>query len=287
MSTLPPVQPARKKRMPNWLKITLGVFVALFLISAIFGKPAAENPSSPSAAAPSTTTTTTTTAPPDTYTVAGMSTGDTVRLVQSGGVEKTVRVLGIIAPPSGTSGCFGAESVGWASGLLLGKTVTMGLEPARAGVDSTGRTLAHLTLPDGSDYASTALKAGYAKLATDAATLAAAAQLRAAEDVARTASIGLWGAPCHGAIDTPAPTITVEAPVPPGPEPTTVRPKATQKTVEPAPQPEETTTRNSGGGSVYYPNCAAARAAGAAPLYAGQPGYSRKLDRDGDGVACE
>lgn len=36
-----------------------------------------------------------------------------------------------------------------------------------------------------------------------------------------------------------------------------------------------------------YPNCAAARAAGAAPLYAGQPGYSSKLDRDGDGVACE
>lgn len=37
----------------------------------------------------------------------------------------------------------------------------------------------------------------------------------------------------------------------------------------------------------YFPNCAAARAAGAAPLRAGQPGYSRKLDRDGDGVACE
>ena len=28
-------------------------------------------------------------------------------------------------------------------------------------------------------------------------------------------------------------------------------------------------------------------AAGADPIYAGQPGYSRKLDRDGDGVACE
>ncbi|TSD98085.1 DUF1524 domain-containing protein [Skermania sp. ID1734] len=38
---------------------------------------------------------------------------------------------------------------------------------------------------------------------------------------------------------------------------------------------------------VYYPNCSAARAAGAAPIYAGQPGYSTKLDRDGDGVACE
>lgn len=39
--------------------------------------------------------------------------------------------------------------------------------------------------------------------------------------------------------------------------------------------------------SVYYPNCAAARADGAAPLHRGDPGYSRKLDRDGDGTACE
>ncbi|WP_415814373.1 excalibur calcium-binding domain-containing protein [Deinococcus marmoris] len=39
--------------------------------------------------------------------------------------------------------------------------------------------------------------------------------------------------------------------------------------------------------SVTYPNCAAVRAAGKAPLLSGQPGYSRKLDRDGDGRACE
>lgn len=42
-----------------------------------------------------------------------------------------------------------------------------------------------------------------------------------------------------------------------------------------------------GGGSVYYQNCDAVRAAGAAPILAGQPGYSSKLDRDGDGVGCE
>jgi hypothetical protein len=41
------------------------------------------------------------------------------------------------------------------------------------------------------------------------------------------------------------------------------------------------------GPSVYYPNCTAARAAGAAPIYRGQPGYRPGLDRDGDGVACE
>lgn len=39
--------------------------------------------------------------------------------------------------------------------------------------------------------------------------------------------------------------------------------------------------------NTYYPNCTAANAAGAAPIYRGQPGYSTKLDRDGDGVACE
>jgi endonuclease YncB( thermonuclease family) len=38
---------------------------------------------------------------------------------------------------------------------------------------------------------------------------------------------------------------------------------------------------------VYYENCDAARAAGAAPIYAGEPGYREGLDRDGDGIACE
>ena len=41
------------------------------------------------------------------------------------------------------------------------------------------------------------------------------------------------------------------------------------------------------GASGPYPNCAAARAAGAAPVRAGQPGYGRHLDRDGDDVGCE
>lgn len=40
-------------------------------------------------------------------------------------------------------------------------------------------------------------------------------------------------------------------------------------------------------GQVYYANCAAARAAGAAPLRRGDPGYRPAMDRDDDGVACE
>ena len=36
-----------------------------------------------------------------------------------------------------------------------------------------------------------------------------------------------------------------------------------------------------------YANCAAVRAAGAAPVYRGQPGYGSHLDRDNDGIGCE
>jgi Excalibur calcium-binding domain len=35
--------------------------------------------------------------------------------------------------------------------------------------------------------------------------------------------------------------------------------------------------------SAYYPNCAAARAAGVAPISRGEPGYRNEMD----GVACE
>ena len=41
------------------------------------------------------------------------------------------------------------------------------------------------------------------------------------------------------------------------------------------------------GTPVRFANCTQARRAGAAPIRRGEPGYRPKLDRDGDGVACE
>ena len=67
----------------------------------------------------------------------------------------------------------------------------------------------------------------------------------------------------------PMPVVKVPAPAP------KYTPKPTYKA--PAPTPK----------SVYYANCSEARAAGAAPLYVGDPGYRSGLDRDKDGVACE
>ncbi|WP_440712099.1 GmrSD restriction endonuclease domain-containing protein [Gordonia sp. FQ] len=53
------------------------------------------------------------------------------------------------------------------------------------------------------------------------------------------------------------------------------------------PRPRPLVETPQAGGDVYYENCAAVRAAGKAPLLRGEPGYSAKLDRDGDGIACE
>lgn len=72
---------------------------------------------------------------------------------------------------------------------------------------------------------------------------------------------------------TPAPAPVV-APPAPTPDPVVVAP-------EPAPAPAPAPVE------VSYANCDAVRAAGAAPLYAGQPGYSTKLDRDKDGIGCD
>jgi hypothetical protein len=63
----------------------------------------------------------------------------------------------------------------------------------------------------------------------------------------------------------------------PDPEPESEEP-------EPEPEPEASSEEDE---DVYYENCDAARAAGAAPVHAGEPGYGSHLDRDGDGVGCE
>ena len=39
--------------------------------------------------------------------------------------------------------------------------------------------------------------------------------------------------------------------------------------------------------SVYYADCAAAQAAGKAPLFPGQPGYRKELDPQDTGIACQ
>lgn len=69
--------------------------------------------------------------------------------------------------------------------------------------------------------------------------------------------------------------------------PSPTRPAATAATTDAPNRPPARTTTTTRAAQVYYRNCDAARAAGAAPLYRGEPGYRSGLDRDGDGVACD
>lgn len=108
------------------------------------------------------------------------------------------------------------------------------------------------------DKAAAELAAAQKAAAEKAAADAAAAAQAAAEQAARDAA-------ARQAVPVPAPA----APVAPAPAPAPAAP------VAPAPA------------AVYYENCTAARAAGAAPVYAGSPGYGTHLDRDRDGIGCD
>ncbi|MCX5042189.1 excalibur calcium-binding domain-containing protein [Aldersonia sp. NBC_00410] len=70
------------------------------------------------------------------------------------------------------------------------------------------------------------------------------------------------------AVGSSAPEFCLAAPPPPGPTP----PRA-------VPPPLVT--------PYTYQNCTQARIAGVAPIHRWEPGYSRRLDPDNDGVACE
>jgi hypothetical protein len=89
---------------------------------------------------------------------------------------------------------------------------------------------------------------------------------------------------------TPIPTAASLSSRAPATTPPTV-PAQLPEVPVPAPPADGTqvgsTGNSTGGSSPYYPNCAAARAAGVTPLHRGVPGYRSGLDRDGDGVACE
>lgn len=270
---MPDVPAAPKRRVPAWIKIVLAVFAVLFVLGAVFGKPGEKPVAQP---APTTTTitaaTTTSSSPPanPVYRVTSVA-GASVIVSDTAGISKTVYVAGI----QPAADCYGTETASWATAFLAGQEVTL-----QSVVEQGGKTLAHVVLADGTDYATAALQGGYARFAADAVAESYANVLRAAESAAGAAKAGLWGPPCNGSPTTPA----VAPPVAP-PATTAAPPPAKPKSTAPKPTtanpPDEPDT------SVYYANCDAARAAGAAPLHVGEPGYRAGLDRDKDGVACE
>lgn len=194
-----------------------------------------------------TAVTTTTTTTTTPPPVTVQSVVDGRTVVLSSGVK--VQVSGLAAPGE----CWAASATDFATKRLVGKAVRVVVQgvPAEA-VESS------LQLVGGGDYAILAVSEGVARAAAGAG-----AAIEAAEAAARKAALGFWGPSCGGLDVKPAP---------PAPQPVVPQPPPPP---QPAPAP------------AYFANCAAAKAAGAAPLHRGSPGYRAGLDRDGDGVACE
>nr|WP_090346226.1 thermonuclease family protein [Mycolicibacterium malmesburyense]CRL78824.1 micrococcal nuclease-like nuclease [Mycolicibacterium malmesburyense] len=205
--------------------------------------------------------------------------GDTIDIRDDLRGRLRVRVLGIDSPetkkPGYTVGCWGPEATEFARSEMLGQRVALVLDPTQDRTDRYGRTLAYLVRADNWDYSVEATRAGAARsYVFGGVPVSRAPAITAAEQEARDAKRGLWGPPCNG--DTSSSPATVTS----GSQATVPSPSLAAPPPSPPPPPASTT-------SVYYKNCDAARAVGAAPIRVGQPGYRTGLDRDGDGTACD
>lgn len=207
--------------------------------------------------------------------------GDTFKAMVNG-KEITIRMLLVDTPetkhPTVGEQPFGKDASNFTKQLISGKTVELE-QDVNNGPDKYGRLLYYVYI-DGKSVQEQLLEKGLARVAyIYAPNVKYVDQYRAIQEKAQKAGVGIWSVENYAQEDGYHPEVN---------EPTTPKAKAvvskpkeeSQPASAPAPesQPVE---------EVYYANCSAAKAAGAAPLYRGDPGYRAKLDRDNDGVACE
>lgn len=179
-----------------------------------------------------------------------------------------IRLFGIDAPEAaqtcnraGEAWACGSDAGAVLASLVAGKQVTC-IQHDR---DDYGRVVASCTAGR-IDIAAEMVGAGYA-----VAYLHYSDAYLPNEARARSLGIGIWGSE----FDDPAAWRVAHGVAEPA------RPAA------PAPRDESGAWGATVSAPVYYRNCDAARAAGAAPLRRGEPGYRQEMDGDNDGVACE
>lgn len=188
------------------------------------------------------------------------SDGDTLNMT---GI--VIRLHGIDAPEfkqscnrSGSNWACGKEAADKLATLVEGKA----LRCEYRDTDDYGRTVAMCRIGQ-TDLSAAMVDAGLAVALPNFTTAYVGNEARA-----RDARIGIWSSEFQMPADYrkahPAPRIMPTPPAISRSSPTYTPPR-----------------------SDYYRNCKEAWAAGAAPLYRGQPGYRPEMDGDGDGIACE
>lgn len=203
--------------------------------------------------------------------------GDTIK-VNYQGQQKTLRYLLIDTPETKKPGTciqpYGKDAFARNKQLVSSGELSIEFDVGQR-IDKYGRLLAYVYV-DNQSVQEILLKEGLARVGyIYPPNTRYLDQFQAAEKIAKKKTLNVWRTAGYvtsrgfsGCTITGKSTAKVTAPTSP----------ATQK-------PKRTTTPSSP--TVFYKNCRAVRTAGAAPIRVGDPGYSRKLDRDGDGIACE
>ncbi|MBR8661197.1 thermonuclease family protein [Brevibacillus sp. NL20B1] len=213
--------------------------------------------------------------------------GDTFK-VTINGKEETVRMLLIDTPetkhPDKPVQPFGPEASKFTKELLTEKSVE--LEKDVSERDKYGRLLAYVYVNDQS-VQEKLLEKGLARVAVYPPNVKNVDKYRDIQAKAQKAGVGIWAIENYTQEDGFHEEVVKKNGPGPGKSTTTTQVQTQKRKPEPTQQPQIEQTVEQIRNDVFYANCSEARAAGAAPLYRGDPGYRQKLDRDNDGIACE
>jgi len=205
------------------------------------------------------------------YSVIKVVDGDTLS-VSMDGQKETLRLIGIDTPetvhPTKPVECFGVEASNKAKEVLTGQSIRIEQESSQGIYDKYDRLLAYIFLKDGTNFNKMMIEEGYAYEYTYSVPYEYQAEFKQAEQLARTLKRGLWA---DGACQ----------------EDVTVLEVVEDVQVEVIPQASPTKSICS---SNKY-NCGDFSTHAEAQVtyeYCGGPNSDvHRLDRDGDGVACE
>ena len=171
---------------------------------------------------------------------------------------ETLKEAGLTRKPNYTD-ADGEESVMKASNWSV-----TAQDPAAGEQVRADRAITLTVNHDSADAAASASASASAAAAAEASASAAAAEASASAAAAEA--------------EPPEPAVQKEEPAP-----------VEEPAQEPAQAPRQSGQNpdSEGAAGAYYANCTEAKAAGAAPMYEGDPGYRSGLDRDHDGIACD
>lgn len=243
------------------------------------------------------------------YQVTSVVDGDTIKIDKDGKTE-TIRLIGVDAPETQATNtstrCYGREASSRMQHYVQSKKVRIEADKSQGDRDTYGRLLRYVYVEDGTNIAKAMITDGAAKEYTYKKAYKNQKAFKSTQKKAKNTKKGLWAKnTCNGNIKQTDPKVLKEQEEKKKAETAAIKAEQERQAQEQAAaaaaaeaerqrqlaaqqeQAEQQSLPSSASSSTYYPNCAAARAAGAAPVYAGQPGYGSHLDRDHDGIGCE